>query len=308
VVETQRKDPVAAEESFSESKSRAWRIVKPMVKPFLPLCYKVFPESKNIGRYRRQFGRFPDIIRPKTFNEKVLRDMLFDRNPNLNVYADKLRAREFVRSRLGTDQYLTKLYAVVASADEINHLSLPAQFVMKPNHESGRIKIVRDCANLPPGELESLATAWLKENYYDNVQEWAYKDIEPRIFFEELLEFEGDIPDDWKFFCFDGEPQIVDIHRGRFVRHQRNLYDMNLSLLPVKYKYENFKGRIITPPNFDKMLEVVRRLSSGTDFLRVDLYNIKGRIVFGELTSHPANAMGVFEPAEWDLKLGSYWH
>jgi hypothetical protein len=278
------------------------------VRPFLSICYKVFPESKNIGRYRRQFGRFPNIIRPKTFNEKVIRDMLFDRNPILNVYADKLRAREFVRSRLGTDQYLTKQYAVVASADEIKHLSLPAQFVMKPSHSSGRVKIVRDSTNLLPGELESLATKWLKESFYDNAQEWAYKDIDRRIIFEELLEFEGDVPEDWKFFCFDGEPRIVDIHRTRFVKHQRNLYDMNLSQLPVKCKWENFEGRLIVPSNFEKMLEVVRRLASGTDFLRVDLYNINGRIVFGELTSHPASGLGMFDPAEWDLKFGSYWH
>ena len=88
---------------------------------------------------------------------------------------------------------------------------------------------------------------------------------------------------------------------------QRNIYDLNLSLLPVKCKYENFEVPVRPPPNYEKMLEVARRLSSGTDFVRVDMYNIDGRIVFGELTNYPANAMTRFDPPEWNQKFGSYW-
>jgi hypothetical protein len=285
-----------------------WRIVKPIVKPLLPVCYKVFPASKNIKRYRDTFGRLPNVIRPKTFNERIQRRILFDRNPRLALFADKLRVREYVRSILGDDQCLTKLYAVVTSAAEIGQLSLPAKYVMKPNHASGMVKIVTDSTRILPGELEALAVEWLRINYYDITQEWAYKNIERRVMFEELLEVDGEIAPDFKFYCFGGEPRLVHVVRDRLGELKVNSYDVNLSLLPVKLNdRENFRDEIRAPPNFNRMLEVARRLSAGTDFQRVDLYNVNGRIVFGELTNYVANGRTRFQPPEWDLKYGSYW-
>lgn len=270
----------------------------------------LFPHRlKAILVYRREFGRMPALLNPRTFNEKILRKRLFDRNPKLTLFADKLLARGFVESRLKEgSQYLTKLYAVVDSPVEIHTLRLPKQFVMKPNHLSGAVKIVRDLNSLSTGELETLATAWLRTNHFDLAYEWAYKHIKPRVLFEELLEPEGGIPDDWKFFCFDGRPRFVHIDRGRFGRHQRNIYDLNLSLLPVLGSgLQNFRTKMDTSPNFDTMLEIAARLSTGSDFVRVDLYNIRGRIVFGELTNYPAAGFGKFDPPSWDLTFGSYW-
>jgi hypothetical protein len=285
-----------------------WRIVKPLIKPLLPVCYKVFPASKNLKRYRDTFGRLPNVVRPRTFNERIQRKILFDRNPRMALFADKLRVREYVKSRLGDDRFLTKLYAVVTSAAEIGQLSLPARFVMKPNHASGMVKIVTDPTRILPGELESLAAEWLRINYYDVTQEWAYKNIERRVMFEELLEVDGVIPPDFKFYCFGGEPRFIHVAKDRLGELKVNLYDLNLSLLPVKSgMLDNFRGEMGAPPNFNRMLEAARRLSAGTDFLRVDLYNVNGRIVFGELTNYPSNGRTRFQPPEWDLKYGSYW-
>jgi hypothetical protein len=285
-----------------------WRIVKPIIKPLLPVCFRVFPPSKNIRRYYRTFGRLPNVIRPKTFNERIQCKILFDRNPRLTMFADKLRVREYVKSRLGDDQYLTKLYAVVKSSEEISGLSLPAKFVMKPNHASQLVKIVTDSTRVLPGELEGLATKWLQLNYYDITQEWAYRDIKRCVMFEELLEVNGEIPSDIKFYCFSGEPRFLYVTKDRLEGVKVNFYDLNLSLQPVKFgDYDNFHGEVRAPPNFQRMLEVARRLSAGTDFLRVDLYSVKDRIVFGELTNYPSNGRAEFQPPEWDLTFGSYW-
>lgn len=285
-----------------------WRIVRPIIKPLLPVCYRVFPASKNIKRYWDTFGRLPNVIRPRTFNERIQRKILFDRNPRMALFADKLRVREYVRSTLGDDQCLTRLYAVVKSAAEMGQLSLPAKFVMKPNHASGMVKIVTDSTRILPGELEGLAAEWLRINYYDVTQEWAYKNIERRVMFEELLEVDGEIAPDFKFYCFSGEPRFVHFARDRFGELKVNMYDLNLTLLPVKHgDIDNFPGEIRAPPNYNRMLEVARRLSAGTDFLRVDLYNVNGRIVFGELSNYVSNGRTRFQPPEWDLKYGSYW-
>jgi hypothetical protein len=181
---------------------------------------------------------------------------------------------------------------------------------MKPNHLSGKIRIVDDFKGIPIRELEELAETWLGQNYYYNWYEWAYKNIPPRIIFEELLENDGKSPDDWKFSCFNGEPRFLVIHRNRFIEHTCNVYDLNLSLLPVSIlniRKGNSREKIDPPQNFDKMLEITRKLSAGIDFVRVDLYNINGRIIFGELTNYPGAGLDKFEPSLWDTKFGSYW-
>jgi len=273
-------------------------------------CFRVFPPSRNVWRYYGTFGRFPNILFPRRLTEKIQRRILFDRNPKMPIFADKLRARGYVRATLGTGQYLSKLYAVVESSEEIRRLSLPTKFAMKPNHASGMVKIVRDSSTTSPEELASLASEWLKVNYYDVTKEWAYKKIRRRVMFEELLEVDGEIADDFKFHCFHGEPRFLNVTRDRFGKYQINLYDMNLNLLPVRLRdqriHENFPD-FRAPPNLDEMMEIARRLSAGTDYLRVDMYNVHGRIVFGELTNYSGNGRTVYLPPEWDFRFGSYW-
>jgi hypothetical protein len=284
-----------------------WRTIRPLAKPLVLVSYRVFPATKNLKRYWDTFGRLPNVILPKTFNEKIQRRILFDRNPRLAVFSDKLLVRGYVSSRLGDGGFLAKVYAVVSSPSEIGSLDLPDKFVMKPNHASGLIKIVRDRKMLTPGELEKLATEWLGTNYYDVTQEWGYKKIRPRVIFEELLEVDGRIPDDYKFYCFRGIPRIVNVVRDRFVERKINSYDMNLELLPVKmYGCDNFDGPV-RPSNFESMTDVARRLSSGTDFLRVDLYDVNGRIVVGELTNYVSNGRVKFVPSSWDSYFGALW-
>lgn len=275
---------------------------------FLSACSRIFPKSFwLINAYNWTFGRMPNLINPKTINEKILRKILFDRNRKLTLVTDKFLVRDFVRSRLGTDKYLTKLHGVIHSAGEIRGLILPNQFVMKPNHLSGAIKIVKDFKNSAISELEKLAEIWLARNFYYECYEWAYKNIKPLIIFEELLESEGKTPDDWKFFCFNGKPQFIQFDKDRFMDHKRNIYDLNLRLLPVRYGCDNFQGEVTIPKNFEMMLEIAGKLSKGFDFIRVDLYNIRGRVIFGELTVYTGAGRSKIAPAFWDEEFGRYW-
>jgi len=284
-----------------------WRIARPFAKPLALASYRVFPSTMNLKRYWDTFGRLPNVIRPKTFNERIQHRILFDRNPRLAVFSDKLRVRTYARSILGEGDFLTKLYAVVSSPAEISGLNLPSKFVMKPNHASGLIKIVQDYSGIPAGELQKLAGEWLGLNYYDVTQEWGYKHVAPRVMFEELLEANGKIPDDYKFYCFSGEPRVFHVARDRFVGRKVNCYDMNLTRLPVKLGgSDNFEGPI-EPPNFEGMVAVARKLSAGMDFVRVDLYDVDGRVVVGELSSYVSNGRNMFTPPEYDSVLGKFW-
>ena len=267
----------------------------------------VFPESRNLIRYRSTFGRFPNVINPKTYNEKIQRRIFFDRNPRLTLFSDKYLVRDYVRSRLSDDRCLTNLYGVISAAEEVRQLDLPRKFVMKPSHASGQIRLVRDSSSISLGELESLARQWLRLNYFDERHEWGYKNVTPRVLFEEFLEEDGNVPDDYKIFCFDGEPRFLNVVKDRFGERRINSYNVDGSLLQVKVNgRENF-DRNKTLPNFEKVLEVARRVSAGVDHVRVDLYDINGRIVFGELTSYCGAGLSEFDPPDWDRELGRFW-
>lgn len=96
----------------------------------------------------------------------------------------------------------------------------------------------------------------------------------------------------------------MKIDFDRFVGHRANYYDMNLLPFGEVCCMPDFDKKLETPQNFDKMIEIVKRLSENIPFARIDLYNSKGKIYFGEITFFPAGGMGKFVPNEWDMNLG----
>jgi hypothetical protein len=264
-----------------------------------------------VARYVRNFGRLPNLRRPRTFNEHVLVKLLFDRDPRLTIFADKFAVRGFVKDRLGGTEHLTKLYAVIKDPSEIRDLALPGPFVMKPTHMSGAFEIVRDATNVDGAHLEELASSWLKTNYGVERGEWAYRDIEPRVMFEELLEQNGELAIDYNFYCFGSQPRFVRVVRDKFKGvPSGTVYDPDFRLLPVtlhKSPYRRVAEQIPPPPNYVRMLEIAGLLSRGVDFVRVDLYNLAGRILFGELTNYPHAGRRKWDPPIWEARFGCFW-
>jgi hypothetical protein len=152
---------------------------------------------------------------------------------------------------------------------------------------------------------------WLRNSYYripNKLAEYAYKDIVPKFFIEEFLETSNrEIPSDYKFFCFHGECKIVQVDSERFKVHTRDMFDLDWNLLPFTFTYPNSAIIPTRPKSFEEMIRIAESLSEGFDFIRVDLYNINGRIVFGELTNYPEGSLGKFSSREWDEILGSFW-
>ena len=189
-----------------------------------------------ILRYVRHFRRLPRLLRPRTFTEHVLVKLLFDRDPKLTLFADKFAVRRYVAQMLGGEQNLTMLYATADRPEEIGHLSLPNRFIMKPNHLSGQVKVVTDLAAVERAELEALAALWFRQNLGFERGEWAYRDIRPRVLFEELLEFEGRPPSDYRIYCFRGEPRLLSVTRDRLGPDPTGtLYDAEFRMLPVRH-------------------------------------------------------------------------
>jgi hypothetical protein len=170
------------------------------------------------------------------------------------------------------------------------------------------IRIVRDKAELKIEEVAEQLGDWLSCNLYTEQREWCYRDIPPRLIVEELLLDEhGRIPTDWKIYVFGGKAAYVDVHFGRHSDDRRNMYDRALKRVNVRWLYPNLPEDPVFPANMETMFEVAETLAAGFDFIRVDLYNIDGRIVVGELTNYPYGGMAPFDPPEFDAVLGSKW-
>ncbi len=256
-----------------------------------------------VGRYLIKQRRLPNLIRPSGFDEKVICKILFDRNKLLPIISDKLAVRDFVRERVGF-AVLKKIYAVYENETEIRLDDLPDQFVLKANHGSQMNYFVESAADHNPDIIVPMARRWLATNFGRQNGEWAYKSIHPRIFAEERLE-----NIEYKFFCFDGEPKFFKVLVGLNPDRRARFFDLDWNTFEVTEIRPIFPRNMISrPANLEEMVEISRRLSRGFDFLRVDLYNSRDRIFFGELTNYHNGGINLFDPREYDYEFGSYWN
>ena len=266
---------------------------------------------------RRVFGHSIDLKHPKTFNEKLQYLKLHDHNPLYTQLADKYAVRAYVADKIG-GEYLIPLIGVWDSPDEIDFDQLPEQFVLKATHDSGSIYVCRDkktracvCKDKKIIAFEDvkkqLAEA-LSRNFYCTSREWPYKNIRPRIICERYIaECDGADLKDHRFFCFDGTPKAVSIDIDTLTNHRRNFYNPQWERLPCALGYPAAPDTVIPKPeNFDDMLRIAGELSKGIPHVRVDLYNIGGKIYFAELTFFHANGSQKFTPPEWDVTFGDW--
>lgn len=243
---------------------------------------------------------------PKTFNEKVQWTKLYDRNPIYTQLVDKLKVRSFVADRVG-EEYLVPLLGSWKNADQIQFETLPNRFVLKCNHDSQNVIVCRDKSECNTSEIRKRMKKALKKNYFYVGREWAYRDVEPCVLAEEYLEDESGSLNDYKFFCFDGEPRFMYVASGRQTDFRMDFFDMDFDHLPICGNKPWSDDPISKPECFEEMKTVCAALAKGIAQVRIDLYNVNGRPFFGEMTFYNWNGIARFDPPEWDLKFGNCW-
>jgi len=258
--------------------------------------------------FRRVYGRRPNLRRPVTYNEKIAYKMLFDRRPVLTKIADKVKARDYVADRVGA-HFLSTLYQVCDSVEGIDWQCLPQGFAIKMNHGSKMNILVYDKSTLDIERTTAQLRAWHGRNFYHHLREWCYRDIRPMIMFEELLHgVPGQRPVEWKFFVFNGRTAYVEISCGPDGDRKKTLFDRDLKRVSARWiKFPTMPEDPAFPGNIGEMISTAEVLARGLDFVRVDLYNVDGRIVFGELTNYPAAGRLPLVPAEYDEVMGQHW-
>lgn len=250
----------------------------------------------------------PNILSPKTFNEKILCRILFDRRPVLTLFADKAAVRGYVEARLGRD-VLPKLYHLTDDPSDIPFDALPDRFVVKPTHGQGWVRLVTDKAALDREGLVRQCHAWLKDSLYERTREWAYKAIKPQILVEEFVDDGNAVPLDYKFFVFDGVVKFLHMDTGRFIDHRRRFYTPDWAEIEGEFGGRDKVAEPAPPPaNLAKMIRAAEILGQGIDFVRADFYDTGSKIYFGELTMTPGAGYNHFRPKALDHRFGALWN
>jgi hypothetical protein len=252
----------------------------------------------------RELGEFPNLINCRDFNDKIQWLKLFDQSEEIIRCSDKVLVRDYIRERVG-EQYLVKLYQVHDHFSQIDFDVLPNSFVLKTNHDSGTVILVRDKSELNCKAIEPRIEEALKRPYGWENGEWAYSYIVPQVLVEEHINpLTKSPPPDYKFQCVNGVVKFCRYTYDRGFVTKEIVVDRCGSDFGFIID-ENFKrgSGFVLPKSWNKMVEIAEHLSEGFKCVRVDLYSCCEKIFVGELTFYP---MAGHYKGEGQKKFGKY--
>lgn len=264
-------------------------------------------------RFFLTHGYFCDLRNPKSWNEKIqYRKLNCDPN-EFSSLVDKYTVRNFVSKSIG-DNYLIPILKVLPSITPSDFDDLPNSFVIKTSNGGGgeNVLIVEDKSTLDLASLCDKFNGYLKVNIGSKIDEHYYDIETPKIIFEELKKHrDGSYPSDYKIHIFNGveEKIIVQVDSDRFGNHKRSLFNVDGSKLnfDIQPKYDHIEHGYKFPEKFSTLIELAKQLASGFKYVRVDMYNIDGKVYFGELTFCHGSGWEPVKPRSADYLLGSYW-
>lgn len=256
-------------------------------------------------------GKAIHFKNPKGFNEKLQWLKVNDRHPEYSKLVDKLAVRDHIKEVLG-EEYLFPLLGYWESFDDIDFSSLPDQFVLKCNHDSGSTKVIKDKNALTEEDIATLRkhfTRRLSHDFFYAGREYPYKGLKRYIIAEKYMTDDSDPQksiEDYKFFCFDGEPKVMFVATDRSTDCRFDFYDMDFNHLDIVNIHPNSDKQIEKPALFEEMKEIAAKLSKGMRHVRIDLYELNGKIYFGEYTFYHGGGFVLFNPPEWEIRMGDW--
>jgi len=270
----------------------------------LPLveAHKNLYEIIHIAFWRK-FRRFPNLIRPADYNDRIQWLKLFYQHPDIPRCSDKIEVRGYVAERVG-GSLLTKLYATFDSAIQFDWVDLPESFVVKTNHDSGSVFLIKEKSRANLSEIKNcLRKALAKSHGYSN-GEWGYLSIKPRVLVEEYIGTPtGKRPSDFKFHCVDGRVRWLQYIYDRGLQTKEIICDEFGCPIADLLLHEKFLPGIhfSKPSRWNDLIAISEALAEGWKYVRVDLYCEGDRIIFGEMTFHPM--AGLYE-GKGQIELG----
>lgn len=278
------------------------------IKGFILKSTKCLPDRIYLKMmYKIVTGERLNLENPTTFNEKLQWLKLNYRKPEFTNMVDKYEVREYITKRVG-EGYLIPVLGIWDTPEEINFDELPNQYVLKCTHDCEGLSICTDKTIFDTEAAKAKLKGCLKRNFYYQGREWPYKNVHPRIIAEQYMHDDGDDQlTDYKVFCFNGEPKIIQVDYDRFKGHKRQFYDVEWNRMDVSFHFpSDTTKRIPKPSVLGDMLELARKLSTGFPHLRTDFYIIGDKIYIGEMTFYHGTGMGKWTPQSFDKEMGSW--
>lgn len=255
--------------------------------------------------YKLFTGMKLNLENPKRFNEKLQWLKLYDHNPQYTTLVDKQDVKSWVTSVIG-EEYVIPSLGVWSRFEDIDFNLLPEQFILKCTHDSGGNIICTDKNTFDRQVAKKKIDACMKKRYFLEHREWPYKNVEPRIIAEPLLVDEpGKSLKDYKLFCFHGITEFLFVASDRGKGTTKfDFYDKEFNRMPVAQHYPNSENGVSKPQQFVLMKELAFKLAKDIPFVRVDFYEVKGQVFFGELTFCHFAGIETFEPDSYDFEFG----
>ena len=259
--------------------------------------------------YRARMGKKLDLLNPKRYSEKLQWLKLYNRKPEYVLMVDKYEVKSYVAKIVG-EQYIIPTLGIWEHFDEIDFEKLPQQFVLKCTHDSGGLVIVKDKDKFNKEKARNKIEHCLKHNFFWGMREWPYKGVSPRIIAEQYMEDKQthELPD-YKFFCFNGKVKALFIATERMKEDEEtkfDFFDENFNHLPFTNGHPNAEVFPSKPKCFEEMKNLAEKLSEGIPHVRVDFYEVNGRMYFGEMTFFHWSGLTPFVPDKWDFIFGSW--
>lgn len=256
--------------------------------------------------YLLYFKKWPNYKNPRTFNEHTQAYMLTCRDPILHIAADKAATRDYVAIHAGA-QYLMPCIGVWDDANEIPIASFTEPVVLKAAVGSGLVLFVDPRMEVDVARVRATLKKWLSYDYSGLHREWAYRGLQRKIIVEPVLfDSQGNIPADYKAYVIGGKVRFIQVDRGRFGHHTRNLYSREWAPLKARLTLNNHAPDD-RPARLDELVSVAERLAQPFEFLRVDFFTSDEWLYVVELTNYSGAGYERFIPASFDLELGQYW-
>jgi hypothetical protein len=213
-----------------------------------------------IWKRLRRSRKIPNLISPKTFNEKILHRILFDRRDFIPLFSGKLESRQYVLDKTGDSSLLIELVGTARNTAELRQLQLPEKFIAKSNHMSGRTWIHDGTVPLRIEELGNSIAKWCSEL---GKLQWGYSKVQRVALVEHLIESENGIPEDYKFFCYNGRVHYIQVDGSRFSGHRRDFFDTDWNHIDAVLSYQNAASPPDKPQTLRRMIQLAEQLSAG---------------------------------------------
>lgn len=270
----------------------------------LPYYCRLRPESAVKMVYRQTFGREINLDDPHDLNEKInCLKLLYKDDPLVIRCADKYAVRDYLTEQ-GFGDYLNELYGAYDRPEDIDWNALPERFVLKFNKGAGMNLFCTDKASFDTSSAVKQMKRWYKDKTYYKTCELHYGKAKPKIICEKFLgDGKNTLPEDYKLYCINGKPvfMLICLDRGNTLK--RVFFDRDYRLLDVNDDYKALTTLPEKPRYFDKMFELAEQLSAPFPIVRVDFFEVGGRLYIGELTFTPQGGYLRYNQ-KWLDKLG----